>query len=439
MEIQDEFSSSPHTVKPPLREVQSVTSWVCYMASYLAVLASAEQLKPEHLAYRRLVVTEATKYKGEGWRTYDATFHQNIVTGAPGLSWSNIDAGLHAISFQAARGPPLCCPMCSESDHTPQDCALQATSSVRPRAFQSRPPRSFGALSRLAAGSLCQPYSQICFSWNNGECVRYPSPCRYEHICSRCARGGTHQLHKAVDCRSPLSRATAGHHEEVNLALYLGQGALMAKTDLRSAYRRVPVYPDDQRLLGVCWDSHTWLDTALPFGLRSAPKLFSAVADALVWALYLEGVTHQLHYLDDFLLVGPPGSTACQASLNIALAVCDRFGLSVAPAKIAGPTTRLTFLGICIDTTLQQLELPSDKLRRLQGMSCSWLQQKVCTKRELLSFLGHLHHAATVVHPGRIFTRSLINASKTIKHLHYYIRLNEMMRADIAWWAEFLP
>ena len=282
-------------------------------------------------------------------------------------------------------------------------------------------------------------FSNMFFLWNNGECACHPSPCRYEHICSRCARGGTHRPHKAVNCRSPLSGATAGHHEAVNLALYLGQGALMAKMDLRSAYRRVPVYPDDQRLLGVCWDSHTWLDTALPFGLRSAPKLFSAVADALAWALYLEGVTHQLHYLDDFLLVGPPGSTACQASLNIALAVCDRLGLPVAPAKIAGPTTRLTFLGICIDTTLQQLELPGDKLRRLQGMSRSWLQRKVCTKRELLSFLGHLHHAATVVRPGRIFTRSLINASKTVKHLHYHIRLNEMMRADIAWWAEFLP
>ena len=211
MEIQDEFSSSPHTVKPPLREVQSVTSWVCCMASYLAVLASADQLKPEHLAYLRLVVTEATKYKGEGWRTYDATFRQNMAAGAPGLSWSNIDAGLHAISFQAARGPPLCCPMCSESDHAPQDCALQATSSVRPRAFQSRPPRSFGALSRPAAG-LRQPYSQTCFSWNNGECARFPSPCRYEHIGSRCARGGARRPHKAVDCRSPLSGATAGHH-----------------------------------------------------------------------------------------------------------------------------------------------------------------------------------------------------------------------------------
>lgn len=66
MEIHDEFSSSPHKVKLPLCEVQSINSWVCCKASYLAVLASAEQLNPEHLAYLSLIMTEATKYKEKG-------------------------------------------------------------------------------------------------------------------------------------------------------------------------------------------------------------------------------------------------------------------------------------------------------------------------------------------------------------------------------------
>ena len=63
----------------------------------------------------------------------------------------------------------------------------------------------------------------------------------------------------------------------------------------------VPVHPDDRRLLGMRWHGDILVDTALPFGLRSAPKVFSAVADALLWAMHQNGVINGLHYLDDFL------------------------------------------------------------------------------------------------------------------------------------------
>ena len=43
----------------------------------------------------------------------------------------------------------------------------------------------------------------------------------------------------------------------------------------------VPLHPHDQYLLGVQWEGSTYIDLALPFGLRSAPIIFSAVADAI--------------------------------------------------------------------------------------------------------------------------------------------------------------
>ena len=85
----------------------------------------------------------------------------------------------------------------------------------------------------------------------------------------------------------------------------LGRGTLMAKMDLKNAYRVLPVHPDDHPLLAVEWKGAPYVDTALPFGLRSAPKIFSASADALAWALQLQGVSQQLHYLDDFFWLVP--------------------------------------------------------------------------------------------------------------------------------------
>ena len=65
----------------------------------------------------------------------------------------------------------------------------------------------------------------------------------------------------------------------VKLIVAAGRGSLLAKLDLESAYRMIPVHPDDRPLLGMKWRGSYLLDTALSFGLRSAPKLFNVVAD----------------------------------------------------------------------------------------------------------------------------------------------------------------
>ena len=90
--------------------------------------------------------------------------------------------------------------------------------------------------------------------------------------------------------------------------LKLGRGALVAKFDLKAAYRHIPVHPDDRRLLGMEWKGGLYLDAALPFGLRSAPVIFNAVAEALAFITRQRGVDGMDHYLDDFTLVEKPRS-----------------------------------------------------------------------------------------------------------------------------------
>ena len=103
----------------------------------------------------------------------------------------------------------------------------------------------------------------------------------------------------------------------------LGPGTMLAKIDLHH-YRMLPVHADDHDhpLLGINWGGDTLIDTALPFGLRSAPKIFSAFADALAWIMHRRGVRWQLHYLDDFLFLGPPKETTCTVALQEAQATC---------------------------------------------------------------------------------------------------------------------
>ena len=95
-----------------------------------------------------------------------------------------------------------------------------------------------------------------------------------------------------------------------------GKGALLAKADIKSAFRLLPLHPTDRHLLGMLWNDELYIDTCLPFGLRSAPKLFNILADFLAWILQHQGVSPIFHYLDDFLIISLPASNTCQQHLN---------------------------------------------------------------------------------------------------------------------------
>ena len=220
----------------------------------------------------------------------------------------------------------------------------------------------------------------------------------------------------------------------------LGRGALMAKVDLKAAFRMIPVARQDWDLLGIYWKDSYYVDKRLPFGLRSSPYLFNQFADALQWILqHNYHIAHLLHYLDDYLIGGPPSSAECHTSLRTMLSVCEQLGFLIAEEKIDGPTTSITFLGIQIDSIKRELRLPLDKLQALRTELTRWLQTRKTTKRSLLSLIGKLSFAAKVVPAGRLFFRRLIDLSTTVPKLHHHIRINQEARADIQWWSTFLP
>lgn len=238
---------------------------------------------------------------------------------------------------------------------------------------------------------------------------------------------------------SELSSITyAKVDDAVELILQLGPGTELVKLDLKNAYRMVPVHPEDHHLLAVSWEGKTYVDRALPFGLRSAPKIFSAVADMVSWVLHCAGIRHQLHYLDDFLLLGAPNTDEAAQALAMALRIFEYLGIPVAVHKTEGPSICITFLGILINTVSFELRLPADKLQRLQTLVQSWNTEKAHTRKELESLLGHLSHAASIIRPGRTFLRQLFSLLHQVRAPHHYVRLNAGARADLAWWKCFL-
>ena len=170
--------------------------------------------------------------------------------------------------------------------------------------------------------------------------------------------------------------------DAVGLLHTYGTGAIMAKTDLKSAFRMVPVRPADWDLLGMFWDGMHYVDTCLPFGLCSAPYLFNHFADALHWVLAIPPLSKShSHFVKGwgFLLPLRNWRDHQHKSTSWALSWIRR------PAKV--------------------LSLPQDKLRDILQMVQSWLGRHKSTKHELLSLIGKLSFAAKVVPAGCLFVR----------------------------------
>ena len=228
--------------------------------------------------------------------------------------------------------------------------------------------------------------------------------------------------------------------QALTLVARYGTNALMAKLDIKIAFRLCPVRLEDRELLGIHWQGKFYVDLRLPFGLRSSPYLFNRLADAFEWLLKNNHrVKDLMHYLDDYFTVGPANSPVCANNVKTIIQVASNVGIPLAPNKLEGPTTCLTFLGILIDSSCMETSLPDDKLQALLTELQSWSSRNKCLKRELLSLIGKLNFACRIIPAGRIFLRRLIDLSTSARLPHHHVTMNREARRDITWWLQFLP
>ena len=117
-----------------------------------------------------------------------------------------------------------------------------------------------------------------------------------------------------------------------------GHGALMAKCDIQSAFRLLPVYPSDYCLLGFKFEGSWYVDKAMPMGCSIACAAFEKFSTFLEWAAKMRsGSRHITHYLDDFLFTGPSGSSACADLLATFQGLAAELGVPLAGGKNCWP------------------------------------------------------------------------------------------------------
>ena len=162
----------------------------------------------------------------------------------------------------------------------------------------------------------------------------------------------------------------------------------------------------------------------------STTKLFNILADLVSWIAEQAGVSCICHYINDFLIIGPPHSLTCKQNTHISL--CNY----------------VTTLAFCqLQKRLRDHPLPSLSLIspwiqpewRLNSQKTSSLEYRLHLNTGLQKegckvriIVGLLQHATKVVKCRRTFTAQMYATAAKLKELHFFTRLNKKFRSDLA-------
>ena len=217
-----------------------------------------------------------------------------------------------------------------------------------------------------------------------------------------------------------------------------GRNARLIKTDISDAFKLIPIRPDLWPFHGIQWQQKFYFYTRLVFGSRSSPKIFDNLSRAICWITQnKQSIPDVLHLLDDFLVIVDPQDDADSIKDNF-LGIFHQLQVPIAPHKTEGPSTHLEYLGVILDSHLMQVRLPAQKVQRILEAITTFANRRTCTKRELLSLLGHMNFASKAIRHGRSFVAQLISLSTTVKKLHHHVTLSAAVRSDLQMWATFL-
>jgi Reverse transcriptase (RNA-dependent DNA polymerase) len=224
----------------------------------------------------------------------------------------------------------------------------------------------------------------------------------------------------------------------IRLIAQAGKGAVMMKRDLKSAFRHIPISPCDYWLLMFEWQGKFYVDMFLPFGLRTAPRIFNLFAEALHWIFETLQEWNVTHYLDDFLFVFPPDTDIAPLSAEFDR-ILSTLGLSKAVEKDANGCV-VVHLGFEFDSINMRVSLPLNKKRRALEAIEQLLSASSISISALESTLGFLSHCCQVVPLGRPFLRQLFSllCQCNDNHRFHKIRVPRAAKEDLRWWRKFL-
>ena len=163
--------------------------------------------------------------------------------------------------------------------------------------------------------------------------------------------------------------------------------------DLKFGYHHVEIFPDHRQYVGFSWNFGSvvkfFVFTVLPFGLSSAPYIFSKLVRSLV--NYWRGLGRRVVTFVDDGIGGSPDYASCLV-LSLCWSDLDSAGFFVNPQKsVCEPSQVGTWLGFYLDFSLNFITVPLPKISKLQESISRILALRFVNAKDLASVAGQLN------------------------------------------------
>lgn len=226
--------------------------------------------------------------------------------------------------------------------------------------------------------------------------------------------------------------------EDLRTALKLmSPDCFMTTIDIKDAYFSVGICEEQRKYLRFQW-SQLYEFNVLPFGLSSAPYVFTKIMKPIITHLRNKGIVI-VQYLDDFLCI----NSSYSSCLNDTKKICDLlqslgFVLSIKKCRLQ-PNQVCQFLGVIIDSKRFVIYLTKEKKEKIKREVEKFLKIDHCKIRSLAELVGILTSACPAVAYGWVYVKKLehckfIALSNNNDDYNSEIALPTYTMEDLSWW-----
>ena len=189
----------------------------------------------------------------------------------------------------------------------------------------------------------------------------------------------------------------------------LKPGDWLAKVDFKDAYFAIPIHQTHWRYLRFQALRKMFHFACLPFGLSSAPWVFTKTLKPVL-ALLREMGMHLVAYIDDILILAESkGMALDHVEALVYLLECLGFVINIEKSVIV-PNQTIEFLDLTVNSFHMELRLPLQKMKMIWAESQKLLKEQVTLACALARLLGKMNATACVVPPAPLFYCHLLMA-----------------------------
>ena len=137
--------------------------------------------------------------------------------------------------------------------------------------------------------------------------------------------------------------------------------SFLTKIDLKDAFYSTPIAKNSRKYLQFIYNNKLYQFYVLPFGISTAPQVFSKILKPVIALLRTRGICLIIIYLDD-LFIAAGTYIGCLSHTKQAVSLLESPGFRINYEKSAIiPTQKLEYLSFIIDTASMTLYIPSRK------------------------------------------------------------------------------